>query len=71
MLQTRTQYDISFVSYRRSNFGNENRIKGLQPAHSRNRSNLSSLLDEDFVGLQNAAKLNFLRQTVLDLERVL
>ena len=70
-LQTRTRYDISFVSYRRSYFDNKNQIKGLRPARSRNWANLNSLLDEGFVRLQNAAKLNFLGQTVLELGRVL
>ena len=70
-LQTRTRYDISFVSYRRSYFDNKNQIQGLRPARSRNWANLNSLLDEGFVRLQNAAKLNFLGQTVLELGRVL
>ena len=59
------------MSYRRSYFDNKNQIKGLRPARSRNWANLNSLLDEGFVRLQNAAKLNFLGQTVLELGRVL
>ena len=41
------------------------------PARSRNAYNLNGLLDEGYFELQNGAKLNFLRQTVLELERVL
>ena len=70
-LQTRTRDNISLVSYRRSYFDKKNQIKGLRPARSRNWANLNSLLDEGFVRLQNAAKLNFLAQTVLELGRVL
>ena len=44
---------------------------GLQPAHAHSTSNLYGFLDLGYFMLQNDAKLNFLSQTVLELERVL